>query len=128
MEVIINIGLDGIPQEVDNVYHINRAVPAFETALTSVKCLNFKVLNFAVVQSDTEPTLVVRATHTGDIEACSRWLAAKLKQDCVAVYIPSKDEGHLYGPRSEAWGEFNPVYFFQLDGTRLGRGELKQAA
>lgn len=128
MEVILNIGLNGIPQEFDNVYSVGREIPLFETALTSVKCLNFKVISFAIVASDTEPTLVVRASHTGDVRVCTTWLAEKLNQDCIAVYIPSKDEGHLYGPRAAAWGEFNPVYFFQLDGTRLGRGELKQAA
>lgn len=128
MEVILNIGLNGIPQEFDNVYPVGREIPLFETALTSVKCLNFKVIGFAIVASDTEPTLVVRASHTGDVRVCTTWLAERLNQDCIAVYIPSKDEGHLYGPRAAAWGEFNPVYFFQLDGTRLGRGEPKQAA
>jgi len=63
MEVIINIGLNGIPEEFDNVYSIHRRISAFETAITSVKCLNFKVLSHAIVESDTEPTLVVRANH-----------------------------------------------------------------
>ena len=126
--VILNIGLDGVPQEFDNVYSIGRAIPQFETALTSVKCLNFKVIGFAIVVSDTEPTLVVRATHTGDLAACTNWLAEKLNQDCVAVYVPADGKGHLYGPRAAAWGEFNPEYFFRLDGTRLGGEVIDQAA
>lgn len=127
MEVILNIGLAGVPQEVDNVYSIGRKISAFETALTSVKCLNFKPISWALVESDTEPTLVVRATHTGDVKACVNWLAEKLNQDCIAVYIPSKNEGHLYGPRASKWGDFNPEFFFMLDGSRLS-GELKAAA
>lgn len=127
MEVILNIGLNGVPQEVDNVYSIGRKIPAFETALTSVKCLNFKVIASAVVESDTEPTLVVRATHTGDVRVCTAWLAEKLNQDCIAVYIPSKNEGHLYGPRASEWGDFNREFFFMLDGSRLSGG-LKAAA
>lgn len=126
MEVILNIGLNGVPQEVDNVYSIGRKIPAFETALTSVKCLNFKVITCAVVESDTEPTLVVRATHAGDVRVCTTWLAEKLNQDCIAVYIPSKNEGHLYGPRASEWGDFNPEFFFMLDGSRLSGG-LKAA-
>lgn len=127
MEVILNIGLNGVPQEVDYVYSIGRKIPALETALTSVKCLNFKVIASAVVESDTEPTLVVRATHAGDVRVCTTWLAEKLSQDCIAVYIPSKNEGHLYGPRASEWGDFNPEFFFMLDGSRLS-GELKAAA
>lgn len=127
MEVILNIGLNGVPQEVDNVYSIGRKIPAFETALTSVKCLNFKVIACAIVESDTEPTLVVRATHAGDVRVCTTWLAEKLNQDCIAVYVPSKNEGHLYGPRASDWGDFNPEFFFMLDGSRLSGG-LKAAA
>ena len=127
MEVILNIGLNGVPQEVDNVYSFGRKIPTLETALTSVKCLNFKVIASAVVESDTEPTLVVRATHAGDVLVCTNWLAEKLNQDCIAVYIPSKNEGHLYGPRASDWGDFNPEFFFMLDGSRLSGG-LKAAA
>lgn len=119
MEVIINIGLNGIPEEFDNVYSIHRKISAFETAITSVKCLNFKVLGHAIVESDTEPTLVVRANHTGDVIVCAGWLAEKLNQDCVAIYIPERSGGLLCGPRTEAWGHFNPEFFFMLDGRRL---------
>lgn len=127
MQVILNIGLDGIPQELDNVYSINRKISAVETALTSVQCLNFKILSNSVVQSDTEQTLVVHATHTGDITVCAAWLAEKLNQDCVAVYVPERNGGLLCGPRAEAWGHFNPEFFFMLDGRRLSE-TLRAAA
>lgn len=37
-------------------------------------------------------------------------VACELNQDCVAVAFPD-GTGRLVGPRSEAWGEFNPEYF-----------------
>lgn len=75
-----------------------------------------------VVQSDTEPTLVVMVTSINGPAftlANLRQLAIDLGQDCIAVYRPQVGRGALIGPKAAEWGPFNPQYFFLLDGTRL---------
>ena len=80
------------------------------------------VYRVAVYESDTEPTLVVAAV--GNPEFLGRYvseifsIAETLNQDCIAVYLGG-GVGKLIGPRAEAWGEFNPAYFIDIDGNRL---------
>ena len=124
MELILNIGLDDIKEHVNSY---GKTMSPRDVAINAVKTLNFKIKSIVDVQSDTEPTIVVSATHDGDAAVCASWLASQLNQDCIAVYIPSKNEGHLYGPRASDWGDFNPEFFFMLDGSRLSGG-LKAAA
>jgi len=56
-----------------------------------------------------EPMLIVQGTfaddickHAGLIEGIT-----DAGQDCIAVYRHDRDRGFLYGPNTEAWGDFN---------------------
>jgi hypothetical protein len=81
-----------------------------------------------VVQSDTEPTAVLRLTpatvarhsmsslhHTLHLVACF------LNQDCIAIHDTSHPAtyGALVGPKAKEWGEFNPELFLLEDGGPL---------
>ena len=116
MRFILNIGLAGVLPRVD---YRNRPMTPAEVAFDAVKALNFKTWSCTLLQSDTEPTIVVSANHTGDVAACTNWLAEKLNQDCIAVFDTEGDKTGLYGPRAAAWGDFNPEFFLLADGTRL---------
>ena len=117
MKLILNIGLD-----VKATSQI-----AAHVALEIVKACGLLVGKHKVVQSDTEPTLVVEAstdpTVLAPFHALTHQIAADLQQDCIAVFIPNTDSaksvGLLSGPRAAAWGEFNPEFFFLIDGSRL---------
>lgn len=117
MKLILNIGLDVIAS----------ASIASHVALEIVKANGFLVHNHAVVQSDTEPTLVVEASLDplpGNAPKASFYgVAEDLKQDCIAAVAwdaaTAQYRGALIGPRAEAWGKFDPTLFFRLDGSRL---------
>lgn len=116
MRYILNIGLDNVKRRVD---YRGRPTSAAEVAFDAVKALNFKTYHYTLLQSDSEPTIVVRANHNGDVAACANWLAEELGQDCIAVFDTEGDLTGLYGPRAAAWGDFNPEFFLLADGTRL---------
>jgi hypothetical protein len=119
MEVILNIGLNT---------NAGDSIEA-NTALQAVADLGFFVRSSEVFVSDTEPTLVVRADITRRIlNSAFDILARQLQQDCIAVYVPSMDFGTLVGPRSAQWLPFNPAYFIQTDGTRLGQQVAQHVA
>lgn len=131
MEVILNIGLDGIPFTGESFTNGQRNPDAIERACTALQAARHRGLGVKeakLLVSDTEPTLVVRAEIQGYVHDAVYALAKQLNQDCIAGYLPDQDSGFLSGPRADKWGAFNPVFFFQLDGTRLGRGDLAQAA
>lgn len=117
MEVILNIGLDSVNGNV-----------GIGTALRQLHNGGFVTLDYAVHYSDTERTLVARCETGGMVETPVRHLATVLGQDCIAVWLPLFQRGELYGPRAAAWGEFNPEFFLQLDGTRLSETALPRAA
>lgn len=83
-----------------------------------------------VVQSDTEPTLVVEVSSmngpTLTLALLNR-LSSDLGQDCVAVYRPKTQSGALIGPKAAAWGSFNPEFFILPDGTRLSQPSSQAA-
>lgn len=86
---------------------------------------DFLVTTWSVVQSDTEPTLVCEAmpmtTDRGIVLQHLYQIAEDLEQDCIAVYSPTTGKGVLIGPDAQAWGKFNPAYFFTLNGQRLAQ-------
>ena len=126
MEVILNIGLDNVRVP----HNVALPCPLAESfvATRAARALNFKFNRSKLVKSDTEWTLVVEAQHTGDVAACTNWLAEALNQDCIAVYYPKEQRGALIGPRAAAWGEFSPEFFFNIDGSRLAAPALARAA
>ena len=117
---ILNVGLD-----IDGT----RALTA-QVALQMIHANGFIVHQHAVHESDTEATLVAvvspspidfaHATPKG-IRNAFFLIAKDLRQDCIAVHFPlfgDGQQGVLIGPKP--WGEFNPSYFLQINGTRLG--------
>jgi len=60
-----------------------------------------------------EPTAVIRgkADDYGKLYMACYMISVKLKQDCVALYLPSPGTGHLIGPRADQWGNFDLDYF-----------------
>lgn len=114
-EMHLNIGLHAgdSTAAAGTVYTAQEALAAFTAAVPG------EVLEHRVEQSDTEPTLVIRASveHVG-IEAHRRVfaLAEQLNQDCIAARVTSNGETiaeDLIGPRAEAWGDFNPEFFIE---------------
>ena len=134
MEVILNIGLDGIPAGLS--YTNGKLNPLnARQALTAVQALRahgMQVKASKVFQSDTEPTMVAVVVMTGhDSYENTRALhqtAADLQQACIAVYTPRVAFGALVGPHAAAWGAFNPELFIMPDGTRLSQPAVQVAA
>jgi len=126
MQLILNIGLKSNGRQ----YDAGLAVDALRgTGLASI--LN----RYTLVQSDTEPTLVVTCEFTPTNSAgnaipaqAAYQVAAALNQDCIAVYSPHVAFGALIGPRAALWGAFNPEFFIMPDGTRLSQPAVKVAA
>jgi hypothetical protein len=113
MKLILNIGLD-----------VTASAPiAAHVALEIVKANGFIVSSHKVVQSDTEPTLVVEAIVADNLSlehGCYQ-TAVELRQDCIAVYVPLWRYGRLVGPCAAAWGQFNPEFFILPSGKRLAQ-------
>lgn len=115
MEVtlIVNIGLNTADGAI-----------AIEEARKVLRAYGFWILREALLESDTEPTLVaevsnLRAVYPLTILQLLYQVSEELKQDCIAVYCGDTLGGALVGPRADAWGPFNPEYFLLLDGRRL---------
>jgi hypothetical protein len=108
MQLILNIGLKS--DELGDI--------SVEKALRAVEGSFGMPFAQRVVQSDTEPTLVV-AVESGTGYAGCYGIARYLGQDCIAAYAPVRREGHLIGPCADKWGAFNPEFFFMPDGSRL---------
>ena len=95
---------------------------AVEEARKTLRAYGFSILREALLESDTEPTLVAevatRFATTITVLQPLYQVSEELKQDCIAVYR-GLTGGALVGPRADAWGPFNPEYFLLLDGRRL---------
>ena len=110
MQVILNIGLD---------HPGGRHLPHWVTA--AARLAWFKVTGAHLVQSDSEPTLVLTVEdNEPGLDNRIDELAKTLKQDCIAVWYPEESWGMLIGPKAAEWGNFNPAFFFMPDGKRLG--------
>ena len=44
-------------------------------------------------------------------------LSAALRQEAIAQF--DGEQGGLYGPQAEKWGDFNPEFFIMPDGRRM---------
>lgn len=80
----------------------------------------------AVRESDTEPTLVVEVSSGHP--ASPYHVADDLRQDCIAVWNPTTQEGELQGPQAHKWGEFDPTRFVLFNGKRLAQQPINQGA
>ncbi len=80
--------------------------------LTWLRATGRKQINDArIVQSNTEPTLVVRID--APLNAAEAYaLCAAFDQDCIAQSADGIS-GALLGPNAAQWGSFNPSYFIQ---------------
>jgi hypothetical protein len=114
-KIILNIGLAGNGQTLDE-HLVSESVAELVNGVGSF-C--------ALVQSHTEPTLVVEFV-TAELDAAgvdvltvASTICNQLDQDCVALYSTGVGAGFLIGPRASKWGPFNPNYFFLLDGRTL---------
>jgi sugar phosphate isomerase/epimerase len=123
MQVILNIGLDGVPVNGETYTNGKRNpqdVEQLMAALQAARSFGFEVRDAALRLSASEPTAVLScSTAMTAVAARAHALAQHLNQDCIAVYDPARQHGELIGPNAEKWGAFNPAFFLQLDGTRL---------
>ena len=114
MQFILNIGLN-VNATTALAAHVVKQV---------VNDYDFVIEQEALLQSDTEPTLVLKVTSLNGPTLTLQGfygIATDLGQDCIAVYRPQQGNGALVGPRAAKWGSFNPAYFFNIDGTRLAQ-------
>lgn len=115
MTYLINIGLDRTGD--------TSLSPAQAVAAINLRP-GLSLWEHTVQESDTELTVVARVSHLGMFTDVNREffrLARALGQDCVAVLHEDTGRGALHGPNAAAWGDFNPEFFLQLDGTRLAQ-------
>jgi hypothetical protein len=129
MQVILNIGLDGVPVHgesyTNGVRNPNKIERLF-AAVGAVRDAGFKVRATKLIQSDSELTLVVAFADNGPgLDNRIAMLSAALDQDCIAAYYPDEQWGQLIGPKAAAWGQFNPEFFFLPDGSRLSATSTK---
>lgn len=116
MHIIFNIGLESKDADGNVIALDPEAVCEFTHELAGVGFWG------AVLESHTEQTLVIEFDYA-ELRQHASFTNVALKicesfnQDCVAVYNTALEAGQLIGPRAEAWGEFNPEYFFLVDGT-----------
>ena len=109
IEVVANIGL-----RIDATGEVMKV----ETVLDACRDCGVIVIGKpAVVNSDTEPTMVlaIAAPSSADVHDLSK----QLQQDCIAVYDARNWRGRMIGPKPEAWGDFDPKFFFLSTGKRL---------
>jgi len=99
------------------------------TVLREIATAGFTIDFYSIQHSDTEITVVAQCEDNNLPGRDNRIdnLSTLLGQDCIAVYFPDDKFGQLIGPRAAAWGEFNPEFFLNLDGSRLAGG-MKAAA
>lgn len=116
MRIIYNIGLESKDASGNVIALDPEAVCEFTHELAGVGFWG------AVLESHTEQTLVIEFDYAelrqhASFTALANRICEQFNQDCVAVYNTALGAGQLIGPRAEAWGEFNPEYFFLVDGT-----------
>lgn len=122
MAIVINVGL---LTNTNESLDLGLAIQTVNNLLGYVPAWN--ITDVKLVQSDSEPTLVIilessylwNAYSLRTLRGLVFTLADNLEQDCIALWNGYEDKGTLIGSNTESWGEFNPKYFFLGDGTRL---------
>lgn len=122
-QLILNIGLDGVPADMSYTNGVPNPLVTrqFLTTVQAVRQAGFRVQKAFIAQSDTEPTAVL-VVDDGDSPGQDNridMLSTTLNQDCIAAWSPADAFGQLIGPRADKWGEFNPEFFIMPDGSRL---------
>lgn len=110
---LINVGLaiknseTTLPPETVSAVLIASGITIAGTPLTTV--------------SDTEPTFVavICVPEGTDIPTMFWGISKRLQQEAVVIFDLRSHIGELYGPNAEAWGPFNPDYFFTPSGRRM---------
>lgn len=128
IEIILNVGLDGVPvngESYTNGVRNPHRVEQLMAVVQATRQAGFAIIEAKLLQSDTEPTAVMRVTrahsdlsHTRD--AVFR-LAQALNQEAIAAYSAGHGQGWLLGPGAHNWGDFNPAFFIMPDGKRLAQ-------
>ena len=127
MEVILNIGLNGIRSEIVNEGGFELIVPRCGVVLRAIEADSaIEALAFTVLPSDTEPTAVVSARARGyELDEAIFRLAVELNQDCIAIYSPDSGVGRLIGPGVAKRGAFDRRLFVLPNGRRLSEQDHK---
>lgn len=93
-----------------------------QTVLSLLREMCVWIHSYAVQQSDSEPTLVVRTERLLSPEQVTA-ICYILRQEAMVQYSHIAKAGWVEGPMSENWGGFNPEYFVLIDGRRLSETE-----
>lgn len=116
MHITLNIGLEV------SKHYMPEGVAEMQLAYEYVKGYLYKVfgkpLQIGLAQSTPEKTVVVSYSDAGAVVPKLFWLAAALKQDCIAYAVTEDDTvigGALVGEYAHEWnyGVFNSTYFIQ---------------
>lgn len=121
MIIELNIGLN-VNGEANNVFECEErarwALEILKQKFSSVKSATYT--NQYEGPDGTlvlEPGLFVKVSTVGsifDVDKVIYDLAAELRQDCIAVYLPRSGVGKLIGPNADAGGKFDLTYFEQF--------------
>lgn len=93
-----------------------------QTVLALLQEMGVWIHSYAVQQSDSEPTVVVRTNALLTPERVAV-LCTVLRQEAIVQYSHIAQDGWVEGPMAENWGPFNPEYFVLIDGRRLSATE-----
>lgn len=116
MHITLNIGLNV------SKHYMPEGVSEMQLAYEYVKGYLYKVfgkpLQIGLAQSATEETVVVSYSDAEDVVQKLFWLAAALKQDCIAYSIQDGANvlgGALVGEYAHEWnyGVFDKQYFIE---------------
>jgi hypothetical protein len=84
-----------------------------QQVLDEVERAGGKVSNYRIIDSSSEPTVVIELEDVIPSERLND-LSVKLDQEAIAQRFPD-GTGELQGPNAAAWGEFNPEFFIEPD-------------
>lgn len=130
MNIELNIGLDVAGGENGEQMQNLRANRAIALLQASVFCN--RIIGARRGDSISEPTLIVQlGVASGSENRAKReieLISELLQQDCIAWYNATDYTGALLGPKSAAWGEFNPEYFLRFDANKPQALILKKVA